>query len=251
MSTDSGYCLMSAPLGTLYTIDAQFTDVHARDGAQLISRHATLAEASAASLHMQLAQSQRVRDDAAALGGKLLLANMIAVTVSYDEGARRAEFHLTTPSGGMLMQSFKLSDPPALLRELSRMVNVSAPGVKLLPKPIPVTLRRLDQAIRTDDTVAPWRVIGVRSLHCLPCAELRPTDVLALDAQRWLIRDFVTTGVIVTRYTGGVTRLRPDEAIVELALDAAAQYTVERQLVFIGARDLAQIATRQSATLVR
>lgn len=248
MSTS--YCLMSGPLGALYTIDAQFVDTHQHGGAQLISRHETLAEASAASLHLQLAQSQRVRDDAAALGGKLLLANIIAVTVSYDEGARRAEFHLTTPSGGVLMQSFKLSDPPALLRELGRMVNVSAPGVKLLPKPLPVTLRRLDQAIRTDDSVAPWRVIGVRSLHCLPLAELRPTDVLALDAQRWLIRDLVASGVIVTRYTGGVTRLRPEERIVELDLNPEALYTVERQLVFFGARDLAQIATRESATLV-
>lgn len=246
----SEYCLMSAPLGALYTVDARYADAQVRGGAQLVSRHPTLDEASAASLRLQLAQSQRVRDDAAALGGKRLLAHIIAVTIAYDDGARRAQFHLTTPSGGVLVQDFKLSDPPALLRELSRMTNISAPGVKLLPVAIPVTLRRLDAVVRCDDAVAPWRVIGVRSLHCLPVNELRPSDVLLLDGRHWLIRDRVEDGVIVTPFTGGMARLRPDETPRLIALAADQRYAVERQLYHFGAHELAQIATRQSATLV-
>lgn len=245
MSNSSGYCLMSAPLGALYTIDAAFLAQHEAGGAQLISRHATLAEASSASLQMQLTQSQRVRDDAAALGGKLLVARLITVTIAYNEGERHAEFHLTTPSGGLLMQRFKLNDPPALMRELARMINIGAPGVKSLPTPIPVTLRRLDQAIPTDAPVADWRVIGVRSLHYLRADELRPSDVLVLDRQHWLIRDLLPSGVIASRYTGGVTRLRPGEAVAEHTLSTDALYTVERHQFFMGARDLAQISARQ------
>lgn len=74
--------------------------------------------------------------------------------------------------------------------------------------------------------------------------------MLLLDGRHWLIRDRVEDGVIVTPFTGGMARLRPDETPRLIALAADQRYAVERQLYHFGAHELAQIATRQSATLV-
>ncbi|MBK8035271.1 MAG: hypothetical protein IPK17_38365 [Chloroflexi bacterium] len=223
-------CLMRAPLGALYTIDARFLEAHEAGDAALISRHATLAEAGAASLRLQLEQSQRVREDAAALGGKHLLASIVAVTITRDEDERHYQFHLRTPSGGLLLQNFPLNETRVLKPMLQEQMNLSVPGSTVLATPLPVTLRLVDEAVRCDMPVARWSVIGVRQALCLPMNQIRQGDVLVLDGQHWLIRALVPDEVIVTRFTGAWGRPRPDESTTSFTLAAQTPYVIERRL---------------------
>lgn len=223
-------CLMRAPLGALYTINEAYLDAQQRSGARLVSRHATLAEAAAASLRLQLEQSQRVRDDAAALGGKHLLANIVAVTITHDDDERHYQFHLRTPSGGLLLQNFPLNETRVLKPLLRGQMNLSVPGSTVLATPLPVTLRLVDEAVRRDMPVARWSVIGVRQTLCLPMNQIRQGDVLVLDGQHWLIRALVPDEVIVTRFTGAWGRPRPEESTTSFTLAAQTPYMLERRL---------------------
>lgn len=229
-------CLMRTPLGTLYTVDAKFRENQEAGGSTLVSHHATLADASAASLHLQLAESRRVREDAAALGGKHLLASIVAVTITRDEDERRYQFHLRTPSGGLLLQTFPLNETRVLKPLLRAQMDLSLPGSTVLATPIPVTLRLVDEAIRRELPVARWSVIGVRQALCLPLNQLCSGDVLVLDGQHWLIRALVPDEVIVTRFTGSWGRSRPNEQQISLELGAQTPHVIERRLDHVPAQ---------------
>lgn len=227
------YCLLRAPLGALYTMDAKFLDSQLATGATLVSHHTTLTEAGGASIRLQLDESRRVREDAAALGGKLLLATVIGVSVTRDDASRRCYLHLTTPSGGTLVQVAALNQIRELDRILRRTLRLDQPGAHVLAAPIPITLRLVDDPVRRDAQVARWNVIGVRAALQQHADELRALDVLVLDGAHWLVRDFTPNGILATRFTGTYGRPRADEPLREFTLNPVSLYQVERRLDFI------------------
>lgn len=173
MTDNLRYCLIKNLLGVMFTIDDAFLNEHLQRGSTLVSRHATLTEAGSACCRLQLEESSRVRDDAAALGGKLLIARIHAITIRSDEEARRYWLHLITSSGGSLLQVFPLTELHTLAWMLRQLVDLNQIGDHMLPQPILVTLRLVDDPIRRDAQVARWSVIGVGQVPTLPSSQIQ------------------------------------------------------------------------------